>query len=65
MGLIYILLLPERESCSNGGCYKNSIVCGSVDHGLRIIVENGVTLLQGLHSYSQWQGQKGVCACLS
>jgi len=36
-----------------------------VDHGLRNLVEHGVTLLQGLHSHSPWQGHEGVFACLA
>jgi hypothetical protein len=57
-------LLLERDNCSRGDCCK-TVSMGAVDHGLRNTVEHGVTLLQGLHSHSQWQGHWGVCATLS
>jgi len=35
---------------------ENGIFTGAVDYGLRNLGEHGVTLLQGLHSHSLWQG---------
>jgi hypothetical protein len=51
--------------------FRNARIVSEASAGERYLygsrgsrVEHGVTLLQGLHSHSLWQGHQGVCACL-